>query len=299
VPQSFVKNLALQVLVLLRYLRLFVLPWGQSLVQPFREVDASTAPLSVAAGLLLVGMIAAAATLRRRAPMVSFGAAWFFLCMAPSTLVPLAEPMSEHRVYVAAIGLCLLAPTPLLLLRAWSAARPPALVLVPGAALLAVLGGLSVARHHVWSSERALWTEAAERAPTVWVAQYGAALALKEAGDCKAAEAPYRAALRLGPEEVRAHHGLAECLARLGRPAEAFEVLDAAARARPGDATTLANLGALALSVGAPRRGLAFLREAVAREPQDAERRARSEELARWIDAHPDASERPWPPKQP
>ena len=81
-------------------------------------------------------------------------------------------------------------------------------------------------------------------APEVWV-QYGHAL--KEAGDTAAAEAAYRRATELGPDNAEWHLFLGQALALLGRIDEArealarFERLDPAALARQRD--QLAALG--------------------------------------------------------
>ena len=55
-----------------------------------------------AAALGALGVIAF--RVRRLAPLPVFGLAWFFLLLAPSSLVPLDEAMAEHRVYLASAG---------------------------------------------------------------------------------------------------------------------------------------------------------------------------------------------------
>ena len=40
---------------------------------------------------------------------MTFGAVWFLLLLAPSSAVPLREPMAEHRVYLASVGVFLIA----------------------------------------------------------------------------------------------------------------------------------------------------------------------------------------------
>ena len=57
------------------------------------------------------------------------------------------------------------------------------------------------------------------------------------------AEAAYREALRLAPDDVPARLGLGLCLRRQRRPGDAVEVLREAVRLQPGSASAQAELG--------------------------------------------------------
>ena len=99
-----------QIWVWLHYLRLFVLPVGLS-----ADTDLTLIPhwydtrviAGVCAALALV-WVALRCTRAPRAWPVTLGLAWFAIGLLPtSSVLPLAEPMNEHRVFLPFIGLIL------------------------------------------------------------------------------------------------------------------------------------------------------------------------------------------------
>jgi tetratricopeptide (TPR) repeat protein len=135
-------------LAILRFLRLFLVPWGFTVDPEVRE------PLWLAVTAAIA--IAAAAVWRWRKPIrVHSEVTWLLaglLLLIPSFS---ANPAADPRMYLplfafaAAAGL-LLARIP---------ARPVTL------ALVVVLAAVSVSRTYVWMSDERLWREAVRRAP--------------------------------------------------------------------------------------------------------------------------------------
>jgi len=108
------------------------------------------------AGWITVLVLALAAA--RRTPAVTFLVLSFFLWLAPhSSVVPLAEPVNEHRPYLALTGVVLLASV-LLVAAAWRTVRGPrALVAALLVLLLVPLGLLTRARNRDWRDAETLW----------------------------------------------------------------------------------------------------------------------------------------------
>lgn len=79
------------------------------------------------------------------------------------------------------------------------------------------------------------------------------ARALLERGDAAGAVEAYEAALRLEPKDAGARHGLACALARAGRTAEAFDVLERAAAEGAANAELIRKDPDLAPLRGSPR----------------------------------------------
>jgi tetratricopeptide (TPR) repeat protein len=246
--------------VIWRYVGLFLVPLGQSLVHQVEEVRSlgeARALQGLAAGAALAGVAAVAWRLRRRAPYEAFGALWFLVLLAPSSLIPLPELAAEHRTYLAGAGL-LLAVASLL------ARVPGALGLRPAAArtaawlgaacLLAVLSALTVARNRVWSDPVALWADAARKAPWVFAPHLQLGDALRARGECEPALAAYRRALELVPGHLDARNHLGICLAETGRRDEARAAFLEVLARDPGHARARRNLETLsALEQAAPR----------------------------------------------
>jgi tetratricopeptide (TPR) repeat protein len=285
-PRPLLANLALEAVVFWQYLALFLVPARQTLLHAVRELSSLAEPrvlLSVV-GLVLAG--AAALRFRRQQPLLALGAAWFALFLLPSSVIALREPMAEQRVYAASLGLFLLLGEGLRQLAGQRAG------IALSAASLAICVPLTLQRNFLWSDPLRLWSEAADRAPDLWAAQYALGKLLAGRGDCSAAEGPLRKAVALSTGDVRAHNELARCLSSAGRNAEAFELLHDAVRLAPQAALTWANLAALALAARRPDKAREFLARALTLEPDNQPRRERLQALA----DQPPAEGAPWPP---
>lgn len=300
--------LATQPASILRYLRLVV--WPGPLVfdyygfdfPPVRSAGEIALPALVVGGLL-------AATLwglwRRRE--WSFLGVWFFAILSPtSSVVPVADPYFEHRMYLplaaAVTGVVLLAYGAV---RKWSVR--PAAALAVAAAGVAVLAGQTWARNQDYANAERMWRGVLAQRPENTRAEVClgealieaghreeglahirkplamrpgdaktyrvVALALERVGEWPEAEAQHRAALAIDPRRVDTRCDLADLLHDRERYAEAIpeyaECLrrdEGLARAWHGMADSLARLGRLADA--AP-----FYQEYLRRRPKDAEAR--------------------------
>jgi Tfp pilus assembly protein PilF len=97
----------------------------------------------------------------------AFGVLFFFTTLAPSSsLVPLADPIAEHRVYLGLLGLSLAAVAAgTWALRTWLPARGAGLRWLLPVGLCAVLGAATASRASVWSSSETLWEDVVRKAP--------------------------------------------------------------------------------------------------------------------------------------
>ncbi len=281
-------NALTQVTVVARYLGLLVVPVGQSIAHAVAAPPPARAVVG-AVVLLAVG-IGAAVAVRRREPLATFGAVWFLLLLAPSSAVPLREPMAEHRVYLASMGVFLIAALGLALgaqgtsrgrtteiatERAGErreARRAPPIqrnawrVGVLGVTL-AVLGWLTVARTHVWASPVSLWADAARAAPGAWEPHYQLGDALRESGRCAEAIEQYRIVARLRPAHRDAYNNLGICLAETRQVGAAREAFGRALAIDPSFARAHNNLGGLALLEGDPAEARRQFEQALALDP--------------------------------
>lgn len=101
-----------QLRILPLYLGQMLLPLPASMTFYYDDFIASTSLLqpwtTLAGGLLLAGLLAAAFVMRRRAPLAALGIFWFFAAHAiTSNVVPL-ELVFEHRNYFALLGILLI-----------------------------------------------------------------------------------------------------------------------------------------------------------------------------------------------
>lgn len=259
-------TLLTQTTVTLRYVRLLVLPVGQSLVHPVRQITHASDPVFVAAALVLLGAVAGAWFVRARAPLVSLGVVWFILLLAPSSsAVALRESMAEHRVYLASAGVFLLAGA----IHPRASASSSAGWRMGFVLALAVLLGLTIQRNRVWADPVRLWAEAARHAPAYWEAHYALGDAWRERGRPADAAEAYRAVIRLRPGHRDAWNNLGICLAELGDHPGARDAFERALAIDPGFARAETNLGTLAVLERDPVRARAHFERALALDPRN------------------------------
>jgi Tfp pilus assembly protein PilF len=230
-----------------QYLVVLAAPLRQSLVHGI-EPQAEIGVTAIAGALGLLAVIVCAVLVRRRAPVVTVGIAWFLLVLVPASIVPLEEVIAEQRVYLASVGVFLAVGAGIAWLarrsRVWRAGVATACVLA-----LASLATLTVMRNTTWANAVTLWTDAATKAPGSWRAHYGLGNALGESGDCRAAapELAKAAALSARPEIFM---NLATCYAAEKRMEEAATAYRAALAVNPRYLPAHFNLALLAVGAG-------------------------------------------------
>jgi hypothetical protein len=147
--------------VVFKYLRLFVFPVGQNM-DPHPPLSHTLLEHGAAVYLVILGVLVwACFRFRHRAPLATFGFLMFLILLAPtSSIVPLLDPMAEHRMYLPLIGLTLVVLDGLSRLPV--AGRRPALAM---ACAVVICAGLTWHRSAVWSSAAALAEDAAAAPP--------------------------------------------------------------------------------------------------------------------------------------
>lgn len=177
------------------YLRLFVLPVGQTVDYDFptsHTLLEHGAIFGLAAILALTG---GAWYFRKRYPLAAYGWFAFLLLMAPtSSFVPIRDPIAERRLYLAILGLVLILLEGLRRLRV---SRNALAAGMAGVALLAAI--LTYQRNQVWSDPISLWSDTVEKSPGKARAHFQLAYAYFEQGACDRAAAEYARTAQLQP----------------------------------------------------------------------------------------------------
>jgi protein O-mannosyl-transferase len=158
---------------------------------------------------------------------------WFLLMLIPVIgLVQVGDQyMADRYTYLPLIGIFILV--------VWAGAdlgRKLRASRATVAAATLVLICLALATHHqvrFWENTERLFTRCTNISPDNYIAHNNLAAALSLNGKVKQADEHYREALRLNAEYADALHGFGVHLIRTGRPREARECLEHAARLRP------------------------------------------------------------------
>lgn len=244
-----------QMTVIPRYLKLFFVPWPQSIAHDVPLPSGVTLPVLL--GFVLLVAIALYA-LRTKNFTVRFGLLFFFVAAAvESSVVPLHDLMFEHRMYLAYFGL-LAAGAGLL-------ERVPARRAVIAALAVATVACVSLTRqrNQVWRSPEALWGDVVAVYPDSVIGNYNLGAAKIDLGDPDEAARLLDHARRIDPTYRKSHISAAKARMTMGRASEALAILEALPH-DAGDfawslqhATALAQLGDLARSEAELKEALA------------------------------------------
>ena len=301
-----------QLWVWLEYVRLFALPAGLS-----ADTDLTLIPFwhdtrvfAGACALIALAWVAFRCARIPKAWPVTFGLAWFAIGLLPaSSIIPLSEPMNEHRVFLPYIGLVLSVVWGCRLLLA---GRGRSGVVAASCAAILVAMALGVrARNRVWLTDESLWEDVTVKSPANgrgWM-NYGAALMARgqlvkaracyeraslltpnywtleinrgvvedALGNPAAAEAHFKRALELGPTQPDTHSYFARWLPKVGRAPEALGHLETALRLSPGAALARSLLLDLRAAAGDTSGAATLAVEALHADPGDSRARAYSE----------------------
>ena len=273
--RSRVTNVLTQIEVLVGYLRLWVLPFPQSIHHDHPPVPAPGTPFTWLCAAALVLLLVVAIRARERAPAFALGVLVAAVTIAPtSSIFPLKETMVEHRTYLPSVGLALATAWvfagPVWSLAARMGRKRP--ILHAAAPLLLWLGALGVehvAYQSLWRAEETLWSNAVAvnpRAADAWRYLGDLYAAQSRWGD---AEQAYEGALALRPADpvVLGKLGHMRAVARDFAAAEAL--FERARTAAPCYTPPLNNLARMRLLDGDVHGAVELYSESTRCRPDD------------------------------
>ena len=258
------------------YLRLCF--WPDPLVLDYGR-DLATGPWQVVPYAIVVILLLIATVLSLRyLPWAGFLGASFFLILSPtSSIVPIAHPIVEHRMYLPSAAVIVM----VVVVGGWAwgrlasgglAGRLPAVVrwAIPVAAVSALVGTeayLTILRNRDYHSAVSIWQQTVRHVPWNDGARYNLGNALANQGQFTEAILQYRQALELKADYVEAHNNLGNALARQGHLAEAIAHYHEALKLKPAHPQARNNLGAVLASQGRLAEAIEQYRQAVMSRP--------------------------------
>jgi Flp pilus assembly protein TadD len=258
------------------YLRLLVWPTRQTIEYDWPLATRWATPSVIVPALGWIAVLALLVWLRRtRRNAAAFWLGLALLTLAPSSsVVPIADLVFEHRMYLPLAGFAVLAA----LAGVGLARRAPRLVATGAIVAVVALGLATVARNRLWHEPVTLWEDALAKAPTKPRIFRNLISAYEERGDrVNAARiaaketAVFEDLNRARPHDPEVLTSLADAYARRGRSDAALELLIAAVQLSPDDALVRAAYGSVLLRVGRTTDAINQLEmaEALARTRQD------------------------------
>jgi Flp pilus assembly protein TadD len=211
------------------YIRLAILPMGQSLDHDFATSHTIFERGAIVYMALLFGLVALAIRWRHKFPLSCFGLLMFLVWLAPtSSVVPIDDALVERRMYLAMIGLILIACESV---QRWELRTPAVTALVT--VTLVAFGAFCYERNKLWGSPETLVAMAAAEAKHNPRPMLNFADFLIQHDHCDQA-VPYLArAERILPNSYFVKASWGRTLACLGHPQQALLVLQQAAAIQP------------------------------------------------------------------
>ncbi|TGU70201.1 tetratricopeptide repeat protein [Geomonas terrae] len=265
-----------QFAVITTYLRLLFLPVHQTIDYDFPVYHSfGDAPVALSFLLLFALLVLSLYFLLRSSRgepllrLVSFGILWFFITLSvESSIIPIADVIFEHRVYLPSAGafIALAALASLLLQRLPAKATG----VVIGVLVLA-LACTTFVRNQAWASDVTLWSDAVEKAPNKARPHYNLALAFQKAHRTDEALEHALQAARLAPTMPYAYNLIGVIMEKTGRIEQAAAALSEAIRLAPQEAAPHINLGDLYRQSGLTTQALEQYQIALRLTPADAD----------------------------
>lgn len=240
-----------QMVVVLTYIRLYFLPYGQNLDH---DQTLYTHPYQlpvIGSALLIVLLVGGTFLLYRRnskdvrCVLVFVGICWYFLALAvSSSFIPQAELIAEHRAYFASVGLIMAIICLVDLLRTkLDTAKNSVLIMFGIVVWCMVMFVLTYKRNNVWQSGTSLWSDAVKKSPTKDRPWYNLGVAYLTTGNYAESIKCFKKSIELSPGSGAAYELLAISRLNLKEYREAAEVSLRGIELDPANPVLYNNLG--------------------------------------------------------
>lgn len=215
---------------------------------------------------VLAGLVWLTLHFRKTEPLFSLGmAAMLVSPLTAYAVVPLPDVVLEHRAYIPALGMALLAAWLFqLLTRSYLKVRWIVL-----AAAAATLMSMTATRNNVWATNIALWEDAVAKGPAKPRSHFNLAQAYQDAGRWPDAIQQYLRALELKPDIYAAYSNMSAILLDQGQFDKARDMLLKVTSLSPRFTEGYINLGVMYVRLKQPDKALEALNKALEISPDN------------------------------
>jgi Flp pilus assembly protein TadD len=236
------------------YLRLYVFPVGQSADPYLKPVSGFGDPSLLVSIVLLAALVAAAFPLFSDRLFV-FGL--LALLISPLTsyaVIPIADVVAEHRIYISGLGFALLI--------AWVLARLPRKRYWALACIVVTFGAATLMRESVWADSLTLWRDAVTKSPKLARPHLNLGMAYQAEGAEDLAMMEYEQALQVNPRLAPAYINIAGIYFGRDDLENSEKALKIAMDMSPTLPAPYLNLARIALKGNQPQKALEILSRA-------------------------------------
>jgi tetratricopeptide (TPR) repeat protein len=275
------EYLCTQFNVIVTYLRLLLFPVNQNLDYDFPVSRSLMEPRTFLSLLLLISLLGFAVWLWQtrnspqsplpgpRSRLISFGIFWFFLTLAvESGIIPIADVIVEHRLYLPSVGFFLaLAAGGSLLAEKLKLSGRTAGVVLTGVVLL--LTGATYSRNEVWRDWITLWSDTARKSPNNPRAFNCLGVGYQRQNHHEEAIREFLTSIRIFPGYAEGYYNLGVSYQALGRNEEAVSMYERSVALGLDAPQAFSNLGVNYASQGRFAQAVDAFTEAVRRAPDN------------------------------
>lgn len=287
------------------YLRLFLFPAGLNLDYDYPVARAFWGVSTLAGFSVLLLIIVTGILAFRRHRLMSFGILWFILTLLPeSSIIPIADPIYEHRLYLPLVGCSIFAVAGLYYLFRNKSFKTVITILTM---IVAVCSILTYERNRVWKNEIVLWSDTISKSPgkvrpynnrglayfdqgeyDKAIADFSRAIELKrdyadgyynrglayhKKAEYNKAIADYTGAIIINPEYLKAYINRGQVYSANRNHENALRDFRRAIEITPLDTAGYFNLAYLYLALGEKKEAIAVYKKILKIEPNNAEAR--------------------------
>lgn len=223
-----------------------------------------------AAGIFTAALAAASLWLAVRRPAAGYAPAAFFLILLPtSSIVPILDPVVEHRMYLPlaalTVGVAVAIYEIFSRMRGWRARW-----LTASLAAFSIAAALGIAAWHrnaLYLDPEALWADALAKSPNNSRAAFGVGAEREKKGDKTGAALWYAKALEINSRDADANYNYGGLFMASGNLEAAAAHFARTVEAKPRYNTARYNLALALIGLGRPLEAAERLREALVYQP--------------------------------
>ena len=189
--------------VIPKYIFLLFIPAGQNVDHHVTVPESIFEPV-VLSGILFIGVLIFAViyAYKKDQKLISFSLAWFFAVISlRSSVLPISDLMSEHRLYPAMFGFGLfVSVSAILTANKFAGSFKYYFALVTLLIITAAYSISTARRNEVWKDELSLWKDSVSKSPEKFRPNYNAGEAYKKSGLSQTALDYYLKAYSINPD---------------------------------------------------------------------------------------------------
>jgi hypothetical protein len=196
-----------QLKVIVTYLCMMFVPFNQNIDHDYPLANSLLQPQVIASAMLIAGILIVGFLIRSKYRLLSFCIFWFFLVLLPeSSVLPIADVICEHRLYLPMVGYSIFLITAFYLFWGRGDTGITTLVLI---GIVAFYSVSAYSRNFYWKNEFSLWNDAILKSPGKVRAYNERGIAYVRAGNYEKALDDFNIAMRLNPNYHLAYYNRA------------------------------------------------------------------------------------------